>query len=96
MGFWSTVGELLVAVGNMSEEATSDAAKLSTETICSKLGSVNVITNPLIFGALHNELCRRAKQMSKRELLSYYDEYDNVSDVSEILEQEMERRGIAY
>ena len=49
MGFWDTLGNVITSFGEMNKEAISDAAKLSTDELCQKVNSINVLMNPLIF-----------------------------------------------
>lgn len=96
MGFWSSLNDLLTTVSEANQEAVQEAAKLSTYELCAKINSLNPLVNPLIYTACSEELTKRAKQMPKRELLEYYDDYEGVErpDAKNIFMDELERRGI--
>lgn len=97
MGFWSTLGNALYAIGEMNNEAISDAAKLSTDELCEKVNRINALVNPLIYSACSEELSSRARKMVNDELFTYYSEYEmrERTDARDVLFQELVRRGLA-
>ncbi|WP_432627853.1 hypothetical protein [Brotaphodocola sp.] len=96
MSFWNTLGSMLSSLDEMNQGAVSDAARLSTDELCQKVNSVNVLVNPLIYTACSEELIRRTKKMSNDELMAYYDEYGvrERTDAKDILIEELKKRGL--
>lgn len=96
MGFWDTLGNVITSFGEMNKEAISDAAKLSTDELCQKVNSINVLMNPLIYTACVDELKQRIQKMPKSELMAYFDEYGAHEriDVKDILVEELKKRGL--
>ena len=96
MSFWDTIGSMLSSLDEMNQGAVSDAAKLSTDELCQKVNSVNILVNPLIYTACTEELTRRTKNMSNSELMSYYEEYAvrEKADAKDILAEELKKRGL--
>lgn len=96
MGFWNSLGNALTSFGEMNQDAISSAAKLSTDELCQKINSLNVLLNPLIYTACTDELTKRIKNMPKSQLIEYYDEYESQerTDVRDILREELKKRGL--
>ena len=96
MGFWNTLGNVVTSFGEMNNEAISEAAKLSTDELCRKVSTINILANPLIYSACSEELKRRAQKMPKSELMAYYDEYELLerTDAKDIFTEELRKRGL--
>lgn len=96
MGFWNSLGNALISFGEMNQDAMSNAAKLSTDELCQKINTLNVLMNPLIYTACTDELKKRMRSMPKSELIAYYDEYESQerTDVRDLMHEELEKRGL--
>ena len=92
MGLW----DILDSISEMNRDAVSDAAKLSIQELCYKVNSLNVLMNPLIYSACSDELTKRVQSISSEKVKKYYNEYQTWerTDAKDILEQELNRRGI--
>lgn len=96
MGFWETLENAMAAVGEMNEEAVSNAAKLSVDSLCQKVNSVNVLLNPLIYTSCADELKGRFKKLTQNDLINYFNEYESQerTDVIELIFEEFKERGL--
>lgn len=96
MGFWDTLKNAMTAVGEMNEEAVSNAAKLSVDALCEQVNSVNVLLNPLIYTSCAEELKGRFKKLTQNDLLNYFNEYESQerTDVIELIFEELKERGL--
>lgn len=88
--------DILNSLNEMNKDAASDAARLSTDELCYKVNTLNVIMNPLIYVSCSEELTRRTHSMTNEQLMDYYYEYATRerTDAKEILEQELTKRGL--
>ncbi len=95
MGFWDTLSYLAGEVERNNREAKIDAGNMSTEELCYKVNTVNVILNPLIWTNCAEELRHRAERMRDYELEEYFYNYvgKGAEDAANIFAQELINRG---
>lgn len=98
MGFWDTLSYFADEIERNNKEAMIDAVNMSTEELCYKVNTLNVLFNPLIWNNCSLELKRRAERMTDCELKEYYFTYveEKEKNAAIIFKDELVNRGYIF